>query len=309
VKVPSNGQVISKTNETYQMLRNAILWGELPAGSRLRTNVLTKEYDISLGALREALSRLSAEGLTQAEAHRGYVVTPISAEDVEDLARVRTAVETQCLVWAIEKGSLDWESNIVAATHRLVNSAREFDQGARPAAAWTQAHADYHAALVGGCGSPRLLQIRNSLYEQSERHRRLELSIPHNRNADDEHRQLAEAAISRDIPRATRLMHDHINRTTAFIVRALTEREAFETAAHAPAKRMGVPTKTTARKASATKAPAAEKAASAKKTSAARKTPAAKKMPAGKKTAAGKKTPAAELARGPRTKGARQVLA
>jgi DNA-binding GntR family transcriptional regulator len=215
--------VISKTNEAYQVLRNAILWGELPAGSRLRTNVLTKEYDIGLGALREALSRLSAEGLTQAEAYRGYVVTPISAEDVKDLARVRTVVETQCLVWAIENGDIDWESNILAATHRLVNSVR--DKDAHPAT-WTQAHFNYHEALVACCGSPRLLQIRNSLYEQSERHRRLELSIPHDRNADDEHRQLANAVIARDIPLATRLMYNHINHTADFIVRALTEREA-----------------------------------------------------------------------------------
>lgn len=235
MKVPSNDKVISKTNEAYQVLRNAILWGELPAGSRLRTNVLTKEYDIGLGALRETLSRLSAQGLTQAEAYRGYVVTALSAEDVKDLARVRTAVETQCLVWAIENGNLDWESNILAATHRLVNCGRELDQDAHPAT-WTQAHSDYHAALVGGCGSPRLLQIRNSLYEQSERHRRLELSIPHDRNADDEHRLLAEAVIARDIPRATQLMHSHINRTTDFIARALTEREAVLKPLRAPGK-------------------------------------------------------------------------
>jgi len=235
VKVPSNGKVITKTNETYQILRNAILWGELPAGSRLRTNLLTKEYDISLSSLREALSQLSAEGLTQAEAHRGYVVTPISVEDVVDLARVRTVVETQCLIWAIENGTLEWESNIVAATHRLLNSARELDQEARPST-WTDAHAAYHAALVGSCGSLRLRQIRNNLYEQSERYRRLELSIPHDRNADSEHRLLAEAAIARDTPMATRLMHSHINRTTEFIVRALTERDAVSKPLRAPGK-------------------------------------------------------------------------
>jgi DNA-binding GntR family transcriptional regulator len=263
VKVPRNDKVISKTNEAYQVLRNAILWGELPAGSRLRTNVLTKEYDIGLGALREALSRLSAEGLTQAEAYRGYVVTPISAEDVEDLARVRTAIETQCLVWAIENGTLDWESNIVAATHRLVNSARELDQEARPAT-WTQAHSDYHAALVGGCGSPRLLQIRDSLYEQSERHRRLELSIPHDRNAEDEHRLLAEAVIARDTPRATRLMHSHINRTTEFIVRALTEREAVSKPLRAPGKGAKGAPQIKDGKAAAAKAPSAKKTPASK---------------------------------------------
>ena len=235
MKVPSNGKVITKTNETYQILRNAILWGELPAGARLRTNLLTKEYDISLSSLREALTQLSAEGLTQAEAHRGYVVTPISVQDVVDLARVRTVVETQCLIWAIENGTLEWESNIVAATHRLVNSARELDQEDRPST-WTDVHAAYHAALVGSCGSLRLLQIRNNLYEQSERYRRLELSIPHDRNADSEHRLLAEAAIARDTPMATRLMHSHINRTTEFIVRALTERQAISKPLRAPGK-------------------------------------------------------------------------
>jgi GntR family transcriptional regulator, carbon starvation induced regulator len=235
VKVPSNGKVITKTNETYQILRNAILWGELPAGARLRTNLLTKEYDISLSSLREALTQLSAEGLTQGEAHRGYVVTPISVQDVVDLARVRTVVETQCLIWAIENGTLEWESNIVAATHRLVNSARELDQEARPST-WIDVHAAYHAALVGSCGSLRLLQIRNNLYEQSERYRRLELSIPHDRNADSEHRLLAEAAIARDTPMATRLMHSHINRTTEFIVRALMERQSISKPLRAPGK-------------------------------------------------------------------------
>jgi DNA-binding GntR family transcriptional regulator len=86
------------------------------------------------------------------------------------------------------------------------------------------------------------LQIRNSLFEQSERHRHLELSISHDRNADDEHRLLAEAVIARDIPRATRLMHSHINSTTEIIVRALTERKALETATHAPANRTGTDT-------------------------------------------------------------------
>jgi DNA-binding GntR family transcriptional regulator len=167
--------------------------------SRLRTNLLTKENDISLGALREALSQLSAEGLTQAEAHRGYLVTLISVEDVVDPARVRTVVETPCLIWAIENGTLEWVSNIDAATHRLVDAARELDQEARPST-WTGAHAAYHAALVGSCGSLRLPQVRKNLHEQSERYRRPELSIAHDRNADSEHRLLAEATIARDTP-------------------------------------------------------------------------------------------------------------
>jgi DNA-binding GntR family transcriptional regulator len=84
-------------------------------------------------------------------AHKRPIKSRCPTVDVEDLARVRTAIETQCLVWAMENGSLDWESNIVAATHRLLNSARELDKDARPPT-WNQAHSDYHVALVGDCG-------------------------------------------------------------------------------------------------------------------------------------------------------------
>ncbi|MGU7771584.1 GntR family transcriptional regulator [Burkholderia sp. MR1-5-21] len=257
MKVPSNGKVITKTSETYQALRNAILWGDLPAGSRLRTNVLTKEYDTSLSSLREALSQLTAEGLTQAEAHRGYVVSPISVEDVTDLSRVRIVVETQCLVWAIENGNLEWESNIVAATHRLINSARELDRQQR-----IDAHSAFHAALVSTCGSPRLLQIRTILHEQTERYRRLELSVPHrDRDTDDEHRQLAEAAIARDVTAAARLMHDHINRTTEGIIRALSDSTLPTAPTVASPKRAA-----TGSRASRGKAPLAAKAPATRRT-------------------------------------------
>jgi GntR family carbon starvation induced transcriptional regulator len=222
VKIASNGKSITKTTETCQVLRTAILLGDLPPGSRLRTNVLTKQYDISLSSLREALTQLSAEGLTRTEAHRGYTVSPISIEDLIDLTRVRIGIETLCLTWAIELGNLEWESQILAASHRLANTARMVERvSSQP---WAEAHSVYHAALVSTCGSPRLLQIRQQLYEQSERYRRFEITLPRNRDADDEHRRIADATIARDIPLATRLMREHINRTTDNIIKAMQSR-------------------------------------------------------------------------------------
>jgi GntR family transcriptional regulator, carbon starvation induced regulator len=223
VKIASTGLPITKANETYQTLRSAIMSGEMAAGSRLRTNLLTKQYHISLSSLREALTQLSAEGLTRAEAHRGYTVSPVSIEDLADLTRVRIQVETLCLTWSIQNGNVEWESNIVAATHRLANTSRAADRAftIRP---WTDAHDIYHAALVSACGSPRLLQIRQQLYEQGERYRRLELTLPRNRDPNEEHRGLAEAAIARDVPLATRLMSEHINRTTDNIIKAMSSR-------------------------------------------------------------------------------------
>jgi DNA-binding GntR family transcriptional regulator len=224
VKVASNGKAITKTTETCQVLRTAILVGDLAPGSRLRTNVLTKQYAISLSSLREALTRLSAEGLTRTEAHRGYTVSPISIEDLTDLTRVRIGVETLCLTWAIESGNLEWESHILAASHRLANTVRMVDRSSH-SPQWADAHSAYHGALVSACGSPRLLQIRQQLYEQSERYRRFEVTLPRNRDADDEHRRIAEATIARDIPLATRLMREHISRTTDNIIKSMESRD------------------------------------------------------------------------------------
>ena len=223
MKIASNGKAITKTTETCRVLRTAILLGDLPPGSRLRTNVLTKKYDISLSSLREALTQLSAEGLTRTEAHRGYTVSPISIEDLTDLTRVRIGIETLCLTWAIELGNLEWESHILAASHRIANTARMVDRASH-SAQWAEAHSAYHGALVSTCGSPRLLQIRQQLYEQSERYRRFEITLPRNRDADDEHRRIAEATIARDIPLATRLMREHISGTTDNIIKSMQNR-------------------------------------------------------------------------------------
>lgn len=218
------GKATTRANMTYQSLRSAILSGELPAGSRVRTNQLSSQLCISLGAVREALSQLSAEGLVLAQAHRGYTVSPLSVEDLTDLTRVRMEIENLCLTWAIAAGTLEWESNIIAATHRLSNTARmENESKSAPSEQWAAAHDAYHTALVSACGSIRLLQIRRALYEQSERYRRLEVTLPRSRDPDDEHRHIAEATIARDGTKANELMRDHITRTTNNILKAMNQ--------------------------------------------------------------------------------------
>src|SRR6202035_6007104 len=91
-------------------------------------------------------------------------------------------------------------------------------------------------------GSPRLLQIRKQLYDLSERYRKMESAlVPRDRNPNDEHRRIAEAAVERDIPLAVRLMRAHIELTTENIVKAMEKRSSKGaprgSAAAAPAPR------------------------------------------------------------------------
>jgi DNA-binding GntR family transcriptional regulator len=224
VKVPGKDTTIS--GETYQSLRAGILSGEIAPGSKVRTQNLRERLDVSLGAVREALSQLMAEGLVTAEAHRGYTVVPLSVEDLRDLTRVRTEIETLCLNWSIEAGKLEWESEVIAAAHRLTKTLRTDDRSA-VSPQWIAAHDTYHSALVSACGSPRLLQIRKQLYDLSERYRKMESAlVPRDRNPNEEHKQIAEAAVDRDIPLAIRLMRAHIELTTENIVKAMEKRSS-----------------------------------------------------------------------------------
>ncbi len=214
------GKQTTRANETFQSLRAGILSGTIPAGARMRTNDLCVQFQVSLGAVREALSQLLAQGLVVSEAHRGFTVSPVSTEDLVDLTRVRIQIENLCLSWAIQAGTVEWESTIIASVHRVSRTQRVGEHG-RPSEEWTDAHNKFHLALLSTCDSPRLMQIRHQLYEQSERYRNLELSLPLNRNPEAEHQRLAEAALARDIPLATRYMAEHLNLTASNLLKSM----------------------------------------------------------------------------------------
>lgn len=221
MKVAGKGLTIS--GETYQSLRAGILGGQIPPGDKVRTQALCERFGVSLGAVREALSQLMAEGLVLSEAHRGFTVAPISVEDLKDLTRVRIEIELMCLTWSMEAGGVEWESEVIAASHRLSKTHRLDEQSAASPQFMT-AHDAYHTALVSACGSPRLLQIRKQLYDQSERYRKMESALPRDRNPDDEHKKIAEAVIARNVPLATKLLKSHIALTTDNIVKAMEKR-------------------------------------------------------------------------------------
>lgn len=219
------GKSTTIAGETYQFLRASILCGDIPPGTKVRTNELQTRFDVSLGAVREALTQLLAEGLVLSEAHRGYTVAPISVGDLQDLTRVRIEVENLCLTWSIQQGEIQWESEVIAATHRLSKTLRA-EGHAYGSSEWAAAHDAYHMALVSACGSPRLLQIRRQLYDQSERYRKLEAALTKQRSVGDEHARITEAVLARDSVRATKLMKEHISLTVDNIIKAMSKKEA-----------------------------------------------------------------------------------
>jgi DNA-binding GntR family transcriptional regulator len=210
----------TQADQVYGELRADILSCRLLPGAKIKINEVAARLGVSLGAAREALSRLAAERMATATAQKGFRVAEVSVEELEDLTRTRITIEQLCLRRSIENGDVEWETEMVAAYHRLHRiPEREPGDPSRLNEAWSAAHARFHSALVAACGSPWLLMIRDMLYAQTERYRRLSIPLQvRTRNIGREHKKLLDAVVARDADRACELIDDHLSRTATIVL-------------------------------------------------------------------------------------------
>lgn len=211
----------TKSHRAYTQIRADILSCRFMPGTKLNIAALASDLDVSLGAVREALSMLQSEALVVSEPQRGYTVSPVSPKELNDITEARIAIETLCLRASIERGDLAWESHIVATWHRLSRlSQTEEGRGEHLSDTWARAHADFHAGLVGACGNDWLLRMRAMLYEQSERYRRMSVPLQTEvRDVPAEHKAIFEAVMDRRTDMAVAALEVHLRRT-ADIVKA-----------------------------------------------------------------------------------------
>jgi DNA-binding GntR family transcriptional regulator len=215
-------QSTTQTDRAYAALLDEILSCRLSPGAKITISEVAAKLGFSPGAVREALSRLSAEKMTVATAQKGFSVAEVSIEELKDLTRTRIMIEQLCLVSAIRHGDVEWETAIVAAYHRLHRIPMVVPgEPSRLNQAWAAAHTTFHAALAAGCDSPWLLTIRGMLYAQTERYRHLSVALARqNRDVDAEHKAILDACLARDPDLACELIDDHLMRTSDILLRS-----------------------------------------------------------------------------------------
>jgi GntR family carbon starvation induced transcriptional regulator len=226
VLIAESGKELSLVDQGYKTLRMRIVRAEYLPGSRLKLDALQQSLRLSSSPLREALNRLVAEGLVDADEGRGFRAAPISIPELMELTDLRLLLEADALRGSVSRGDGDWECRVVAAAHRLRRSEDPIDAGngaAPDPEDWSDRHRNFHVALLSGCGNPRLLRMCEAFFDQAERYRRIARLSGKPRNKDLEHRKLEEAALSRDADRAVEILTLHIRKTAARVVDALRD--------------------------------------------------------------------------------------
>ena len=215
MKSSTNNAAESSTplsEQAFRSLRRDVLIGTFEAGTKLKLDELQGNYGFSSSPLREALSRLTQEGLVRADERRGFRVAPISSEDLNDITHMRRMLDVQALRSAMELGDDAWEAAIVAAFHRLEKVESRLSDG--PVILddeWSEVHRAFHTALIAACSSERQKVWSASLFDQAERYRRF--SARHRvagRRKSNEHRKLMDATLRRDMGTACALLEEHI---------------------------------------------------------------------------------------------------
>jgi DNA-binding GntR family transcriptional regulator len=205
----------------YLQVRRDIIEGRLAPGEKLRVEHLKDRYGIGAGTLREALALLLSDVLVVAEGQRGFHVSPISLQDLEEITQMRVLLETNALRQAIRQGDDEWEASLVAAFHKLTNIEERLGRGS-DVREWEQRNRGFHEALIAACDSRWQRYLIGLLYRQSERYRHLAItSSPNQRDVHAEHTDIIEAALQRDAKRACDALERHI-RLTFESIRMLT---------------------------------------------------------------------------------------
>lgn len=212
------------TDQAFHSLRRDVMMGQFEPGQKLKLDDLQNLYGFSSSPLREAMSKLSQEGLIRSDERRGFRVAEISRSDLEDITHMRLLLDLQALQLAMALGDDDWEARIVSAHYRLDKLERHLSDG--PVSlddTWVVAHKEFHMALLDACNSNRLKQGCASLFDQAERYR--QFSAKHRktgRRKSNEHQKIMAAVLNRDVEMAVALLQEHISSTQKNVLTALT---------------------------------------------------------------------------------------
>ena len=126
-------------------LREMIIKGECPMGSRLLENDFAAAMDVSRASIREAFAILESEGLLIKNRNKYTMVLTFTPEDVENIYLLRSAIEVSCLKASVKRGLID-----IDALHELSSAISDAYKSSESnqSVGWTRADMDFHDQLV-----------------------------------------------------------------------------------------------------------------------------------------------------------------
>lgn len=209
---------VSATRRVYEVLREQILTGHLTPGERLKVDTLKAALTVGASPIREALSLLVSDQLVDRLDQRGFRVAPVSAEQFDEILKLRCALEDMALRESIATATEDWSEALVLAHHRMTRAGRDDPS-------FEALHKAFHMALLSRCASPILLKFCSQLYDLNIRYRYLagRSGGYERRDVSGEHAEILAAAVDQDAELAAASLVQHYRRTGQYLASQLSD--------------------------------------------------------------------------------------
>jgi DNA-binding GntR family transcriptional regulator len=196
-----------------EALRRAVLEGVLEPGARLRQEDLATVFETSRIPVREARRALEYEGLVDSEPHRGFTVSSLDADDIDEIYELRIVLETHAVRLAVP---LLTEADLkdLTALYRAMADASDPDV--------QLAHREqFYLCLYSISGRPRLVSMIVRLRQEVARSLRWKL-VQH---SPSHHEEFFEAILAADADRAVQKLTSHYRKVAALLRRFLRDAE------------------------------------------------------------------------------------
>jgi DNA-binding GntR family transcriptional regulator len=210
------GRKLARTSlrdQAVDALRDMVINGVIPAGSRVNEAELAEMLGISRGPLREAIQRLSAEGLIEFRRNRGAFVRELALEDIRLLYEVREVLESAAAKRAAREANDDQIADLerqIAQVDSIVSTTKR-GRAHDPHAEVLELSNDFHVTVLDICKNPYLQRYGADLQAQLRVARlHSEPSQEHAEQVVAEHRAIVEAITKRDGAAASRAMSKHL---------------------------------------------------------------------------------------------------
>lgn len=201
----------------YAALKRRILTCVFPPGHQLGEKQLSDELNVSRTPVREALNRLANEGLVSLRRHRGFVVAPITLQDIRELCEIRRALETESAALAAERATTSEIEHLesLAELHYEPGKRVTYEN-------YLRANSAFHLALARCSHNVRLESMVMGVLDQLQRPMYLGLDFGLDcHQATSEHFDIVAFIKARDAIGARAVMGRNFDHTEKQILAAL----------------------------------------------------------------------------------------
>lgn len=204
----SDRQTLSE--QVFNTLKEAIVAGELPQGSKITEDELAKKYGISRGPLREAIRRLEGLRLLVRKPHAGTRVVTLTHSMMEEIYTIREALEGMSARLAATRMS---DSEIKELHQLLASHKSSIEESEGKEYFQREGDLDFHFCIARASNNEWLMQLlSNELYQLLRMCRHRSSQTPERPiKALNEHQQIVDAIANHDPELAELLMRRHIS--------------------------------------------------------------------------------------------------